>query len=354
MVDAWFYDDHPGGSLQRFAKVLRWKYPITKALLHSTETSGYPGYGGDGSTAPHATIDPWNKTFRQHYSLDLAAWALRAPAGVSTNTAGVVQFEIIGTCDPRSPHAKTKYLPGAPDDVLAYIASVVKMVTDRLGIPWRSSVTWVAYPASYGLTAPQRLNAGEWYGYQGILGHEHAPGNSHGDVGAFPIDRFLALGNPGPAPAPPQPEPEPLPTVYEEDDMPRLFRMDNTNLAWEDLGDTRRRVTRPQYDYLNSERARLVPPQPGVGIAALPVTDAFWRKPVSGDPYGEGYRRGESPEVWVSDTATDEDGVTVHARRWVDFPTYVRQGSFSHIPLAVDDLFWSLPTVGALPPVKES
>jgi hypothetical protein len=49
----------------------------------------------------------------------------------------------------------------------------------------------VAYPASYG-DAPQRLSPAAWDAYSGVLGHQHAPDNSHGDPGAIDINRILS------------------------------------------------------------------------------------------------------------------------------------------------------------------
>ncbi|MDN5605812.1 MAG: hypothetical protein L0G59_10400, partial [Kocuria sp.] len=70
-----------------------------KILLHSTETGSFPGYGG-GASAPHFTIDLRNGEVRQHSPMNRAARALRnASGGVQTNRDGVIQIEIIGTCD---------------------------------------------------------------------------------------------------------------------------------------------------------------------------------------------------------------------------------------------------------------
>ena len=70
-----------------------------KILLHSTETGSFPGYGG-GASAPHFTIDLGNGEVRQHSPMNRAARALRnASGGVQTNRDGVIQIEIIGTCD---------------------------------------------------------------------------------------------------------------------------------------------------------------------------------------------------------------------------------------------------------------
>lgn len=222
MTDIWFYDDFPGGSAQTFSKRLAWKAAPHSIAVHTTEGSSYPSYNGDGSSAPHATIDIWNFTFRQHYGLDVAGWALKAPSGTSTNTQGVVQFEIIGTCNPANAALAGMFVPTAPDRNLQYAATIIRGVADRLGISWSSSLLFAPYPASYGTGAAQRLSDSQFRSYNGLLGHQHVPYNDHGDPGSFPIDRFLSLGGLPPSPITPYPQ--------EEDDMRPMFVRRNDGL----------------------------------------------------------------------------------------------------------------------------
>lgn len=224
-LPTWVYSGFPGGSKQEFSNPtnLAWKRQPALIVFHTTEGAGYPSAATykNGQSAPHFTIDPWGKTFRQHYPLTEAAWALKAPAGMSTNTSGAIQFEVIGTCNPNNASLAAKYIPGAPDDVLAYAAQVMHYVADVLNIAWQSSVEFVPYPASYGVRAPQRLSVPAWQTYYGVLGHEHVPGNDHGDPGSVDIARFLSLGagaTPVPNPIPtPTPPPTPQPGGIDED-----------------------------------------------------------------------------------------------------------------------------------------
>jgi hypothetical protein len=65
---------------------------------------------------PHATVLPHpNKgvEVRQHVSFDQASYALvHATGTVATNGAHALQFELVGTCDPRGPKG-AYYWPGA-------------------------------------------------------------------------------------------------------------------------------------------------------------------------------------------------------------------------------------------------
>jgi peptidoglycan hydrolase-like protein with peptidoglycan-binding domain len=167
-------------------------------LLHSTETGTWPGYGG-GSSAPHLTLrfHPGSKRIqaRQHFSTTRPSRALVNKAGgVQTNNQRVFQIELIGSCDLAfaSKHGYL-YLPDLLDEPWARdaLAAVLAAVSASLDIPLTTSVTWAAYPGSYGEKAVQRLAGDEWEAYSGWLGHQHAPENDHGDPGDIPIAEIL-------------------------------------------------------------------------------------------------------------------------------------------------------------------
>jgi hypothetical protein len=162
-------------------------------VLHTTETSGWPGYGGGGS-APNFTAmpDPAAKrlVWRQHFGCDQSGRALlNLPGGVNTNTTNVVQVELIGTCASGGPGM---FWPDAPDWALAELAKFVVWLHDEWGVLPQASVTWKAYPGSYGTHNGVRLGGSDWLAYRGILAHEHVTENDHGDTGRFPIERLLA------------------------------------------------------------------------------------------------------------------------------------------------------------------
>ncbi|MFI8778212.1 peptidoglycan-binding protein [Brachybacterium paraconglomeratum] len=196
------------------------KYPAQEyvdgkpiGLLHSTETGTWPGYGG-GSSAPHLTLrfDLAEKTIaaRQHFATTRPSRALVNKAGgVQTNNARVFQIELIGSCD-RAFATKHDYpfLPDLLDEAWARdaLAGVLAAVAESLNIPLTTSVSWEAYPSSYGEKAGQRLSGKQWEEYTGWLGHQHAPENDHGDPGDIPIADVLAAARGGvPAPIAPVP-----------------------------------------------------------------------------------------------------------------------------------------------------
>ncbi|WP_158274542.1 peptidoglycan-binding domain-containing protein [Cellulomonas sp. WB94] len=220
MLDWLTYD---GLSMQQFFNpdVLAWKRAPSIMVLHSTEGAGFPSPAtyGNGRRAPHFTVHPRARQARQHYPLTQAAWALVAPAdGTHTNTGGAIQLEIVGTCDPRN-----GVLPSVltlDDGDLGYLAGLLRVISDAAGIPLVTSVDWRPYPESYGANGV-RLSRAQWEAYVGVLGHQHVPGNTHGDPGSLNIGRLLELAagsvtvvsNPvTPPPPPPEPPAPPAPT----------------------------------------------------------------------------------------------------------------------------------------------
>jgi len=179
----WFADDYPGIIM-----------PITDVLvLHTTEGGGWPSYMG-GKQAPTMTIlpDTANKRLliRQHFPLNMSARALRNEAGgVTTNTAGVIQIELVGTCEKGS--GRGMYWPDAPEWALDGLAQVIATLNRVRGIPLIAAPVWRQYPSSYGNTA-SRFTDAEWLAFKGICGHQHVPENSHGDPGNLPVAEVVA------------------------------------------------------------------------------------------------------------------------------------------------------------------
>lgn len=163
-----------------------------KILLHSTETGTFPGYGR-GASAPHFTIDLGNGEVRQHSPMNRAARALRnASGGVQTNRDGVIQIEIIGTCDKNFARKHGyPYLPDMTDEMAGRLKWLLQKICAAIpAIPLRTSVAWKSYPSSYG-NSSVRMSNSQWTRYKGILGHQHAPENTHGDPGDLPMEKIL-------------------------------------------------------------------------------------------------------------------------------------------------------------------
>jgi len=187
---AYWYQDNYGGT-QMEANVCVW---------HTTEGTTLPSYGG-GASAPTITAVPdiANRRLKwyQHFDIDRSARALvNKSGGVQTNSANCVQVELVGTCDPetrdrwRAAGRSFIFWPDAPDWALAEVAKFVRWLSTYHRVQIKSTVTWRAYPGSYG-NSPVRLSGAQWNAYYGHLGHQHVPENDHGDPGNIDFARIV-------------------------------------------------------------------------------------------------------------------------------------------------------------------
>lgn len=187
-----------------------------KLLLHDTEGSTIAGAVGAytaNNSWPHLTVDCRRRRVQQHLPFEVAARALRNESGgVQTNREGrfLVQIEIVGFANNRDGS-----MFGSLGDYDWFGVTVVGPICRGLGIPLRSTVQWVRYPDSYGRQARQRLSGASWDAYEGVLGHQHCPENTHGDPGSIDVTRILRAASGGTTPS----------TPVQEDDMPTLDEM---------------------------------------------------------------------------------------------------------------------------------
>lgn len=202
--------------------------PVSKLLLHSTETSGWPGYSS-GASAPTITYNPWvaaGERWRQHCYIDRSARALRDPSGtaVRENQDGVVQVEIIGYCDPALARKYGHAISNLPDHAYEDIGHFLAFLHTEYAVPLVRAGEWDTYPPADSI----RMSGPEYDRFRGMLGHQHASGNTHGDPGMTnaQVDRILAVAKrivggttqPPTAPKPPVPEGDNM-TDYSPDDI---------------------------------------------------------------------------------------------------------------------------------------
>jgi hypothetical protein len=178
---------------------------VNVCVWHTTEGRTVTSYNG-GAVAPTLTAAPdmtaQKLRWYQHYDIDRSARALvNSPGGVETNTNNACQIELVGTCDPATRDSWIRegrtgefiYWPDAPDWALQGVADFVNWLHDNHGVAIRSTVTWKAYPGSYGTNNGVRLSGAEWNAYYGHLGHEHVTENLHGDPGDMDFARVIQL-----------------------------------------------------------------------------------------------------------------------------------------------------------------
>lgn len=182
---------------------------IEKVLLHTTETTGWPGYKS-GASAPTLTYHCRRREWRQHNYLDRSARALVDPDStpVRENRDNVIQIEIIAYADePKGRSVGGLEVSKLTDDNLRDLGEFIGWVHQQWGLPLVAA-KFIAYPGSYG-NSSVRMSSSTYDAFRGVLGHQHASGNSHGDPGALNVARIMQhaaayVGGSTPTPAPVQ------------------------------------------------------------------------------------------------------------------------------------------------------
>lgn len=194
-----------------------------KLLLHTTE--GYSIATSEaayrnGHFAPHETVGPASVggkkiDVHQHFPYSSRSTTLEDPSGgLRTNREGCIQVEIVGFCDPKF-RSSWLYIPNWPQWYLEQVADHLLDICHMAGIPVDDpGIVWADYPGSYGLDAKQRLSDAQYRAHTGILAHQHAPENVHGDAPLQKLVELMKARNKPPAPTP-QPKPQPAPAVKE-------------------------------------------------------------------------------------------------------------------------------------------
>ena len=185
---------------------------IEKILLHTTETTSWPGYKS-GASAPTLTYHPRRREWRQHNYLDTSARALVDPTwtAVRENRDGVIQIEIIAYSDERVAESVGGLkVSDLTDDHYRDLAEFYAFIRREWGGPPLRAPKFLAYPQSYG-NSSVRMSGPEFDSYQGLVGHQHASGNDHGDpsnIDAPKILRMVQAIEAPPTVTPPAPVPE--------------------------------------------------------------------------------------------------------------------------------------------------
>lgn len=151
---------------------------VPKRLVwHTVEGYNLPAYRG---SAPHFTLSIKTGKLWQHVPINRASSSL-VHGDVETNHAGAIQVELTDAFAKDSQN----WSPAA----YARIASLARWIEQNAGVKRECHVKFGRYPDQL----PRRLTARQWLRLTGHCGHQHVPGNAHGDPGAFRIG--LVLGN---------------------------------------------------------------------------------------------------------------------------------------------------------------
>ena len=181
-IERYTFDRWPGGAYVDQGAG-RWKI-----LLHTLEGSMESGMSEfrNGTGCPHFTISLDRDIYRQHVPMTRSAYALRnRRGGTQTNRDHVIQIEIEG-------HAKdTRFW--SPVKLMKLAAFLERIMDEIPEVDLAFANFDYQDSLEYGLNNPVEMSAGEWDAFSGILGHVHAPENTHWDPGALNTGALLAL-----------------------------------------------------------------------------------------------------------------------------------------------------------------
>jgi hypothetical protein len=125
---------------------------------------------------PHFTLNPQTGRLLQHVAMDVAARALKHPAGVvETNKAHAIQVELVGLAS-ETPHWTA--------EDYARIAHLARQIEAATGVSRTALATFRPLTVAH-------LSPAAWLGGSGHCGHQHVPGNDHHDPGALRIDLIV-------------------------------------------------------------------------------------------------------------------------------------------------------------------
>lgn len=211
---------------------------IEKGVLHTTESldqfrpSASSYFGHDGY--PHFTVS--RGEVYQHVPMDRCARALRHPKGTPhTNNDGAVQIEV---------DWRAEQIRELPARSFAALAILMAWLHDEHGLALTSPVVFYPYPPPVRLgSEPWRLTWPAWDALRGWCGHQHVPGNLHGDPGAIDVDALLDLARTHL----PTPTPTPTPTDPEDDPMRYKYVTDGETTAYSNGASTVAFASRAEY-----------------------------------------------------------------------------------------------------------
>ncbi len=179
------------------------KFPTTdmggvdKVLLHTTEGAGWPAYR-DGAVAPNLTYWPATRQWRQHFPLNRSSRALcdATATAVRENRDRVVQVEIVAVCDPKlAPRVRNgTYVGDLSAEAIADLGAFLAFMHEHYRVPLLAAPKWLPFDASYG-NSPVRMTGRQYDVWKGVLGHQHASGNVHGDPGRLDIAGIIRAAN---------------------------------------------------------------------------------------------------------------------------------------------------------------
>jgi len=152
------------------------KGTASKITIHRTETDVKPNWQEKRKGLPHYTLDG-DKVY-MHLPLNTAAYTMGGGDHSPNSDAGVnIQIEWVGWA---------RNTPNESDESYSYLAELVSHICSITGCPW-------LYPFPFAADSSVRQDWNRFEIASGIVGHGHAPYNSHWDPGLLDTDRLYNL-----------------------------------------------------------------------------------------------------------------------------------------------------------------
>lgn len=165
-----------------------------KLCLHTTETEGVPDYDSDndattGELAPHLTYYAAKRTWVQDYKLTRPSESLRTYDNDHVFQVEIICYSAKSIADAKASRlyvgnlSENNYL-----DLVTFTKWLMKYVPIQAVWPGKQATSYAQANA-----AGFRYSAPAFYNFNGILGHQHVPANTHWDPGAFNWKKYIAL-----------------------------------------------------------------------------------------------------------------------------------------------------------------
>lgn len=181
-----------------------------KCVWHSTQGfSIESAVGAYRAYPPQLIVDPGRRGKVQHIPLNRGGYSL---FNSEADDEFAIQVEVVGFAE---------QMADIPEDQLRWLGEeVARPLHEIMGVPYvvirhgfRGAGGGIILADS---DSPIRVSLDEMRSFSGHMAHQHVPGDTHWDIGGFPIHRCLTYAQ-GTAPAIPLPVPE------EDPDMSNLL-----------------------------------------------------------------------------------------------------------------------------------
>ncbi len=181
-----------------------YKQSQVSLVLHTTETSGMPGYT-DMAFAPQYTYCLKTRVWTKHAEMDRRVGTLKGHTTACHGNCQAINVEIKGYSAQFNPSTGAAQHPWVGSDMTDEnyqdLADFFRWTREDHGVANKVTPT----PAGgwlYGTTSKHRMTCAEWDAFSGLTCHAAIPENTHWDVGVLDLQRVYDLSQDTPGEPP--------------------------------------------------------------------------------------------------------------------------------------------------------